>query len=319
MRFAIAGNRVRSGFLRARGARAAAATAFLAALICLSGCGLFRRNDDQAADSEPTSRPVEPTSPIDSPFAASDRYVVSRNPEDGADPALRPARSMMVLAVLSVQIPESQAAAAQKIWEQAREEMLDAETRLRLQDNGFRAGIGHVQLWEPIRAVLDAIPDRRVVQTIPLRVPAGFPLALELDNEPRNQTLFYVGRDGVLRGATHPESRNVLRIAYGPDVRRADRIRMAVVPETQQKQEGWRWVRTEEGLWQVPRQQTNAFEDVSFDVSLARDEFLLIAPSENARLHGLIGRAMLSGESEGRSTFTYVFLRPEVPDVGQHD
>lgn len=226
---------------------------------------------------------------------------------------------MMVLAVLSVQIPEKEQAAAMRVWDHIREEMLDADTRLRLSDNGFRAGIGHVQHWAPIRAVLDSIPGHRLIQTVPLRVPAGFPLALELDNEPRDQTLFHVGKDGVLRGGTYPATRNVLRVAYGPDVRRAERIRMAVAPEVQQKQEGWRWVRTEEGLWQVPRQHNSPFDEVTLDVSLAHDEFLLIAPSESARLRGLIGRAMFTSDFEGASYFTYVFLRPEVPDVGQRD
>jgi hypothetical protein len=280
------------------------------------GCDVFRRSQPPVAGSQPASQPAA-GAPADSPFDDSSFTLTRVGEKD--DTELRPARAMMVLGVLSVQIPEKEAAAAMRIWEHVREEMLDAETRLRLSDNGFRAGIGHVKHWEPIRAVLDGIAGHKVVQTVPLRVPAGFPLALELDTEPREQTLFHVGKDGVLRGGTFPASRNALRVAYGPDVRRAERIRMAICPEVQQKQEGWRWVRTEEGLWQVPRQETNPFDDVTFDVSLARDEFLLVAPSESARLRGLIGRAMFTTEFEGTSYFTYVFLRPEVPDVGQRD
>lgn len=285
-------------------------------LFSTAGCDTFQRIPPPAAESQPASQPVADTS-ADTPFDDTSFTLTKVGEKD--DTELRPARAMMVLGVLSVQIPEKSSAAASRIWEHVREEMLDAETRLRLSDNGFRAGIGHVKHWEPIRAVLDGIAGHKVVQTVPLRVPAGFPLALELDTEPRVQTLFHVGKDGVLRGGTFPSSRNALRVAYGPDVRRAERIRMGICPEVQQKQEGWRWVRTEEGLWQVPRQETNPFEDVTFEVSLARDEFLLIAPSESARLRGLIGRAMFTTEFEGTSYFTYVFLRPEVPDVGQRD
>lgn len=266
----------------------------------------------------PASRPAPetPTSQPDSPFpnpGQSKDDNASRNPE------LRAARNWMVLGVLSVLIPESNSGAASKIWEHVREEMLDATTRLRLQDNGFRAGIGHVRLWEPVRAVLDGIEGHRVMQSVPLRVPAGFPLTFELDSEPRTQTLFYVGRDGTLRGSTYPSSRNAFRVTYAEDVRRADRIRMSVVPESQRKEEGWRWVRTQEGLWQVPRAENHPFEDVAFNVSLARDEFLLIAPSESASVRGILGRAMLTTDFEATSCFTYVFLRPEVPDVGQAD
>lgn len=281
-------------------------------LIAAPGCNLPPKANLFSPASQPAENP--PASQPDSPFVTGEQPGVD---EGARNPELRPARNWMVLGVLSVLIPESQSGAASKVWEHVREEMLDATTRLRLQDNGFRAGIGHVRLWEPVRAVLDGIEGHRVMQSVPLRVPAGFPLTFELDSEPRTQTLFYVGRDGTLRGSTFPSSRNAFRVSYAEDVRRADRIRMSVVPESQRKEEGWRWVRTQEGLWQVPRAETRPFEDVAFDVSLARDEFLLIAPSDSASVRGILGRAMLTTEFEATSCFTYVFLRPEVPDVGQ--
>lgn len=292
----------------------AGALLLLLPLTALTGCNLPPKGGLFSSSSQPASQPA--TSQPDTPFP-SDRLAESD--DKARNPELRSPRNWMVLGVLSVLIPESQAGAASKIWEHVREEMLDATTRLRLQDNGFRAGIGHVRLWEPVRAVLDGIDGHRVMQTVPLRVPAGFPLTFELDSEARTQTLFYVGRDGTLRGSTYPDSRNVFRVVYGPDVRRADRIRMAVQPESQRREEGTRWVRTQEGLWQIPRSESHPFEDIAFDVSLARDEFLLIAPSESASVRGILGRAMLTTEFEATPCFTYVFLRPEVPDVGQAD
>jgi hypothetical protein len=191
--------------------------------------------------------------------------------------------------------------------------------RKRLRQNGLRVGVGHAQWWEPIKLALEAIEGHQVMFAAPIRAPVGFPLSLELDSGPREQTLFYVGLDGVLSGDTWPESRNVLRLTYGPDPRDADQIMLVAVPEVQQKRDGWEWVRTEAGLWQVPRQAMQSFDAVGFAVTLSPGEFALVAPSEAAQVRGLLGGAFLTRELQGRHYSSYVFLRPEARHVGQHD
>jgi hypothetical protein len=230
-----------------------------------------------------------------------------------------PPRRAYELAVLHILVPQDQKAAMEKVWNFLREDTLEAETELRLRRNGLRVGVGHAQWWEPIKAAMEAIEGHRVAPATSLRVPVGFPLSLELDAEPREQTLFYVGHDGFLSGSTWPDSRNVLRVTYGPDVQDADRIILLVVPEVHQEQDGWQWVRTEAGLWQVPRQSTQAFDAAGVALTLSPGEFALLAPSENARIHGLLGDAFLTRESQGRHYHSYVFLRPEARHVGEHD
>ncbi len=230
-----------------------------------------------------------------------------------------PPRLAYELAVLHVLVPQEQEAAMEKIWNFLREDVLEAQTDLRLRQNGLRVGVGHAQWWEPIKAALEAIEGHQVTLETSLRVPAGFPLSLELDSEAREQTLFCVGSDGMLSGSTWLDSRNVLRVTYGPDLRDADRIVLLVVPEVHQKQDGWRWVRTEAGLWQVPRQALRAFDAAGFVLTLGPGEFVLLAPSDQARVYGLLGGAFLTRELQGRHYRSYVFLRPEARYVGGHD
>ena len=94
---------------------------------------------------------------------------------------------------------------------------------------------------------------------------------------------------------------------------------MQVVPEVHQRQTGWEWVRTEAGLWEVPRQSKQTFHAAGFALTLSPGEFVLVAPSENSRIYGLLGRAFLTRECEGRHYNSYVFLRPETRHVGQDD
>ncbi|MBU0617978.1 MAG: hypothetical protein KKI02_09700 [Planctomycetes bacterium] len=232
---------------------------------------------------------------------------------------VEPPRLAYELAVLHILVPQDQEAAMEKIWNFLREDALEADTDFRLRQNGLRVGVGHAQWWEPIKAAMEAIEGYKVTPATSLRVPVGLPLSLELDSEPREQTLFYVGPDGILSGGTWPDSRNVLRVTYGPDVQDADRILLLVVPEVHQKQDGWQWLRTEAGLWQVPRQAMQAFDAAGFLLTLGPGEFALLAPSENAQVYGLLGGAFLTRESQGRHYSSYVFLRPEARHVGEHD
>jgi len=255
------------------------------------------RPEQEVADSGVTPLPTEPSAP-----------------RQAQPPALS-----YELAILHVLIPREAASEAEKIWNYLREDALDARTQIRLRENGLRIGIGHAQWWEPIKAVLDAIEGQKVTFATPVRLPAGYPLLLELDVEMQEQTLFYVGSDGILTGATWPESRNVLRVAYAPDPQGADRVLLFAVPEVHRQTEGWEWIRAEAGLRADPKERMETFDVVGVRASLASGEFLLLAPNENARIAGLLGGAFFTKVSQGQCYHSYVFLRPVANHVGRHD
>jgi hypothetical protein len=265
------------------------------------------------------SEPAEPSAKAVAGSPADDSAFTLVNADETAQVSPQAPRLVHQLAVLHVLVPEQGEATVEKIWNFLREDAFDAETESRLRQNGLRIGVGHAQWWAPIKTALDGIDDHRVTFEGTVRVPVGFPLSLELDSEARGQTLFYVGSDGILSGGTWPDSRNVLRVSYVPDVHDADNVVMQVVPEVHQRQSGWKWVRTEAGLWEVPRQSKQTFQAAGFVLTLSPGEFVLVAPSENSRIYGLLGRALLTRECEGRHYNSYVFLRPETRHVGQDD
>ena len=223
------------------------------------------------------------------------------------------------LSILHVLIPREGLRDADKVWNYVREDAFNAETQIRFRENGLRVGVGHAQWWEPIKAVLDAIEGHKVTMATPVHLPIGYPLLLELDSEPQEQTLFYVGADGILTGNTWPESRNVLRVTYAPDAQASDHVILYAVPEVYRQEKGWEWVRSEAGLRIDPSQSMEAFSVVGLAASLAPGEFLLIAPSENARIYGLLGGAFFTRISQGQHLSSFVFLRPEAREVDQHD
>ncbi len=203
-------------------------------------------------------------------------------------------------AVFQAQVPVENDAAMAAVWTHLRETLFDRASATRLHENGLRVGVGNTGWWPDVRKALESVEGCRVTRSTPIRVPVDFQLSLELDAEPREQTLFVVGRDGVLSGGTWPESRNILRVVASPP--RADAsVPIAVTPELHQRLEGWQTVRSETGLYQVPRQNRVAFESASFSLELAADEYLLVAPAEGGRQGRLIGGAFLTREMDGRT------------------
>ncbi len=265
-----------------------------------------------SASAENPARPAGPArlQPEDNPL----KLVAASADNVGAP---RITRLDVVLTALRVRVPRSQRARAEMLWNHLREDALDNATTLRLQHNGLRVGVGDEQWWEAVRAALAAIPGVNSTPIAPLRVPAEYPLALELDTGPHEQTLFFLADDGVLTGETWPQSRNVLRISYVLDLQRPDRVRLFVVPEVRQRLEGLRWVRNEAGVAQVPNYSGRTFGAAGFAADLEPGRFLLIAPGTQSGVSGLVGNSFLVSEEDGQSYDSYVFLRADVNHVAQ--
>jgi len=221
----------------------------------------------------------------------------------------------VVLSVLHVQIPHEHRQQAEPLWNHLREDLFGSAVVLRLRRNGLRVGVGNAQWWDAVKATLDAIDGVRSVELDPVRLPANYPLALELDQQPREQTLFFVGEDGILSGDTWPLARTVLRLSYDLNLQNPDRVRLTIVPEVRQRLEGWRWVQRAGKLTREPRYSGRAFPAASFTAELEPQEFLLLAPGPRADLWGLIGGALLTSDVDGQRFDSYLFLRADLNHV----
>ncbi len=289
--------------------------AVLAVLALFGGC----RQPDGGSELWSTASgelDANPPAAAALPHAVPPIATVALTPADTtARSAPRLERLDVVLTVLLIRIPHAARAAAEPLWSHLREDLFDAGTAERLTQNGLRVGIGNRQWWEAVKAVLDSIPGVQTVPLDPVRLPANYPLALELDRGPREQTLFFVAEDGVLTGETWPASRNVLRISYDVDLANPERVRLAVVPEVRQRTDELRWVRTPGGFAQQAQAGGRAFPAAGLVAYLEPGEFLLIAPGREADAYGIVGGAFLTALAEGERLDAYVFLRADVNHV----
>lgn len=279
-------------------------------LLLVAGC------DGPAVRLWNPAGPVAPRlSDRDSRPSADGVPMLVRAAESERGAPARPVALDVVLTVLHVQVPTDRRAQVEPLWNHLREDVFDSGTAVRLHRNGLRVGVGNVQWWEAVKATLDAAEGVRSQTLDPVRVPPDYPLALELDQRPREQTLFFMAEDGILTGETWPHSRNVLRVSYELNRLRPERVRLLVVPEVRQRLDGWRWVRAGSGVTQVPEYNGRAFAAAAFLVDLEPSEFLLVAPSRAADVYGIVGGAFLSNGQNADHYDSYVFLRADVNHV----
>lgn len=308
--------------MKSAGARTAAgllALTAVAALACNGSATPFWRSPLKPPPDDPFQPVANTASPSETALLYDNPLKFVLAPERDASASSPATRLDVVLGVLHVQIPRSERARTQPLWNHLREDILDGATALRLRQNGFRVGIGDGQWWEAVQAVLDALVGVRVISPAPVRVVPNYPLLLELDTGPREQTLFFLADDGILTGETWPASRNVLRVSYGLDLQNPRRVRVLVVPEVRRRVARGRWLPGQAGLRQLPDCAGRAFAAAAFRADLEPGEFLLIAPSEQAELFGIIGGAFLASEEDGRRYDSYVFLRLDVSHVAQRN
>ncbi|MGD8451249.1 MAG: hypothetical protein PVJ57_05470 [Phycisphaerae bacterium] len=202
------------------------------------------------------------------------------------------------------------------LWAPLREDVFDSATRQRLQRNGVRVGVGRTERWGELEMVLEAIEDARRNELPPLRTPPGVPLALELDGQDRDQTIFYLEPDGILSGETWPGSRRVLRVTYTLDAQDVERAYLSVVPEIRMPAVS-DWMQTDEGWAAGSRRPGRAFAAAAFALALGPQEYLLVGPGEKADVCGLVGGIFLRDTVDGEAYDSYLFLRTEIVHVDQ--
>lgn len=216
------------------------------------------------------------------------------------------------LIILHVQTPRAARSAVAGVWDLVREDALDSGTAARLNSNGVRAGVGQIARWDAVKDVFNANEKSRVYELPALRNPPGVPLALSLDGNPRDQTIFFLDEDGVLSGDSWPASKKVLRLTYVLDPQQRQVVRLTVVPEIRQELPPALTYTKAEGWATGPRREGRAYASAAFEVPLRSEEFVLIGPSEKADVDGIVGGAFLTDLVNDERCDAYVFIRAEV-------
>ncbi|MBN1490346.1 MAG: hypothetical protein JXA69_10540 [Phycisphaerae bacterium] len=204
-----------------------------------------------------------------------------------------------------------------KLWNHIDEEVLDADWAAHLRRNGLRVGLGALSSWAPIRAVLEASPGVRTREPQRLRVPGGAPLRVGVDRVPRNQSLFLYRPDGRLVGADFLQSVNAFSVDFAIPLTALDSVSLRVTPEVIQPNLPGGWDLTEPQIKPRPTEAARRLGELTFEIVVPPEHFLLIGPSPEVTRELLIGHALLTEQIDGERFESVYFLTPEVTQTAR--
>ncbi len=255
---------------------------------------------------------VQPTAPPDRAgpgVGLSDAAPVfsDRTNEDPA--AAAPQALTVEFSVVRVETEEGGLRRIERVWDFVDEQVLSAALALGLRDSGLRVGVGRGDARPAVRALLDDLPDRLAKEDRTRPSPAR-PLELILSHAAYPHTVFYVDRLGVSSGRTIADGRPILRLAYELKPPDWGEVAVRVLPEIRQPEGPLRWQRVGPDYVLLPEYRGVVYTDLEFRVSIPRDGFLLLGPTDDARRLPLLGRAFFVDLSDARRRESIYVISP---------
>lgn len=266
------------------------------------------------ATSNPLPSPADAFVAQTSQPAAEPANLLDSAPESLGHGDPRMTRLTVGLDLLRVEVPIGSISESSRIWSRLDEQVIGAQHAITLRRNGLRAGIGRPEAWEPIKVILDAIPDHLVYhESVPLR--AGV-FCLEVSGTSDDQTVFFFRDDGTMKGESFPGSRNVLQVHHEVDVDDPNTVVLTVVPEIRQHERRLEWARQGNRITRVPVYHGRILQELAVTARLRSGGFLVIGPGDEVKLASVVGRALLTRKVDGKQYESIYFLAPRVQWIG---
>ena len=220
----------------------------------------------------------------------------------------RAVRIQMQFDVLRVELPLQSTRHSLLIWDHVDETQTDPRLTELLARNGLRLGVASPDAWPSLRALFEARRSRslRAVHA----VQSGAPLTMRVGEVKPGESIFVHARDGSLSGATFESGSKFLHVDYAVDRDDPRRTHLRITPEIQKFSEDRQWLAVGGGFQEAPRYEGRVFAELSTDLTLGPDEFLVIGVSEEADLKPLVGGRFLQREENNMMYETVICLTP---------
>lgn len=298
------------------------AFAAAALLVSIAGCAPGSSGSTRLAlNLFATSQPAE-TAPADAtadgaePPAPRTRNTVPLPPPPPPGTAAQSNNDETLIVLMQVQFviqkvraPAGFFSRSGKIWNHLELEAIPAATAALLDLNGMRVARGRPDAWAPIEAMFQQQEDL-YSSTSNMMMIGGVPLAIELDQAPRDQTLFLFRPDRTLAGVDIPGSTNFIRIEYGVPLEQPDNLMVEVMPEFRLRET--RPTPFVFGPAARPTRPQRILRELAFRMEIPPEHFFVIGPSLAAHNGNLAGSLLLCDRIEGRLYESMYFITPRL-------
>ncbi len=282
----------------------AAPCLFLTCLIA-AGCASKPAADAGAAAAAPDAPAAPPQSIFATPLAPQPKHMLS-----GGNPD--PTHQVQQVDVYQIAVPFGAVSRSEEFWKRIDEQTVDIATYDLLLKNGMRVGLGSTAEWSYFKGIIDQYPAkaRQCAATggdsgaVELLMKAGINF----------QNIFYLNDQNVLYGRTFDQCENAIGVSFQLAPRKPGTVRISVCPLVRSKRK-----RFEVSVRNVEREIKYVAPENLYDLNLITDVpldgFLVIAPSEHAKLPSSLGSTFLVGGTISERFEQVLLLVPRVANV----
>jgi hypothetical protein len=208
--------------------------------------------------------------------------------------------------ILRVDVPLGGLRHSLKVWNHIDESQGDPGLTALLARNGFRAGVGTVDDWPAIRAILERNGARvtRVART----AQAGAPMTVPLGNVEEGASYFLHRRGGGLGGGTFTAGRRAFRIGYALETGPQPKATLRVTPTFEESTISEKPVERGGEVMFLRDREGRVFRELMVEASLTPGEFLVVGGSRPAEKGYLLGSLWLESTLEMQKFETLLFV-----------
>jgi len=237
--------------------------------------------------------------------------MLSQFPSDANDLPEPITRLMIRMGLSTVEVPAGKASGSEDIWSYLDEEPAGPDTAAALGRNGLRVGVGKLANWPDVRSLLTELTGQQVGTTV-IPMISGTPVPIRLKRGQPVQTIFLSRDDLSLTGEDYPPGTNQLLFSCTMDRDNRDRVLVTGVPQIETTKRTPKLVERNGSRAFMPLPDWHTFRFLRFQLSVAKDEFLVIGPGRMARSATSLGHHFLVRRKKGMEFETVLVLMPEV-------
>jgi hypothetical protein len=192
-------------------------------------------------------------------------------------------------------------------WKRVKENAVDVATYEMLYKNGMRVGVAASSEWDYLKGVLEQNPAMTQTSTFTGREVKD--LETELKLKVPYQNLFYYDAAGELVGRTHERCDDLVRVSFQPTPRKPGTVRITLCPVVRSLRER---------IVPVGDVNTTTYQfthpeqlyDLNLTADVPLDEFLVVAPSPEAKWPTSLGNNFLVEDGPTEQKETLLIFRP---------
>lgn len=214
---------------------------------------------------------------------------------------------LLQLTTYKITLPAGTVSRNEDFWRHIRETAVDVGTHDLLYKNGVRVGVAPADEWENLKAILEENPALTQPGTYSGRESGD--LEMEMKLKVPYQNLFFFDPSGDLVGRTFERCDNLLRVSFYAAPHKPGTMRLGMVPVVRSLREVWQATgEVNERRFELVRPEH--FYALNLTVDVALDDFLVVAPSPEAKWSTSLGANFLMADGATDQTETLLIFRP---------